>query len=1073
MVVVKEEKVAACVGKTGSVVDHEVEVVVVSDGEEEEELRQIERRALEKKEGERERQDVAKKRKVLGTEAGVPEGEEGEEDEKKRYKALLSLSSFASPQIREQIQLIAASKLAKKDIVLPAVKKKDEKKLKSSNSKLINKAYFGSSLDDIMKFTDCECVAVDGRLLEAVPDLVTKAMDFLEDHLDKEGIFRISGSAARISKLKKAFNNCANEVHSSSTQSPRVPQLRANTPSSSRLDESSVSAAGATSSSQGGPSNSRKKKGSSGSTSVFDFSGIEFPYENSGHVHDVCGLLKCFLRELAEPLLTYKLYQPFMKLYDIFYRHSKNEEGATNEDDQNIKSMFRSGEVEASAIQYIQWLTILLPANHRHLLLALTRFLNRVVEHKATNKMDAGNLAKVFGVNILRAKNDQDILACIGQWVPPSSSTHSLSSLQDLTSTSNRTGSSRDAVASRSVSDMPVPNTSSGSNAPGQTGQATLSASFPRQGNKHSGSSGSGSNDKNIILSKEILLEEQRRIAFVAEVLITYHYAIGKVPDDTTMAILDLSVGQTASPSPPPLNVEFMNNVNDTLNNPQVGNEMSKSGALGRSNSKSKGRRGSFGGKLIRKGSKSRATIASGKNGARNDMPKVHTRPLTPVFGANQGSLSKSPTDRPSSSAGMAPDGAEQLAVFKGQGQYGFRTPRRRALSRPGTPTNVPVQSPPGASSSKPNSDRIGPGGDLFHGCDDGLGFGVPNARPEGGEKNTKAKKKRRSSFSDKMSQGLQYIKSVTGGRGRSSSASRGCSPVTSPKEGQSSSQRRTEYVSKSKEMPSLKGHHDECNLNADDIRKKLATFQTFNAGVDDSVPGEQSRPYLKMEPKYPRATDRSAPAKESGNARKPMVVKPMVVRPSHAPIIKAQQTKQPMKIGHSSAPSSQEAIKLEGPAKSSSAIPKGGPALDTIRSSTPVDMGRDGSPKVPKELKGITMSRKEDTIVVSDDEDAASANAENDANASPQKQGLVRRISLRLRNKEKSGKENCQAKDTAIQNDYRKPVPPTSTASTSTADQVSGAPPRRASSWRRLSLSRKQAAQQQQIGSSASSSDV
>ncbi|MBN3317781.1 RGAP1 protein, partial [Atractosteus spatula] len=91
-------------------------------------------------------------------------------------------------------------------------------------------------------------------------------------------------------------------------------------------------------------------------------------------IHAICGLLKDFLRNLKEPLLTFRLNRAFMEAAEI------------SDDDNSIASMYQTISE--------------LPQANRDTLAFLIIHLQRVAQSPDT-KMDIPNLAKVFGPTIL------------------------------------------------------------------------------------------------------------------------------------------------------------------------------------------------------------------------------------------------------------------------------------------------------------------------------------------------------------------------------------------------------------------------------------------------------------------------------------------------------------------------------------------------------------------------------------------------------------------------------------------------------------------------------------------------
>eukprot|EP00076_Gallus_gallus_P011711 XP_004949789.2 rac GTPase-activating protein 1 isoform X1 [Gallus gallus] len=95
---------------------------------------------------------------------------------------------------------------------------------------------------------------------------------------------------------------------------------------------------------------------------------------NVDDIHAICGLLKDFLRNLKEPLLTFRLNKTFMEAAEIL------------DEDNSIAAMYQAvGE---------------LPRANRDTLAFLMVHLQRVAQSPDT-KMDVNNLAKVFGPTIV------------------------------------------------------------------------------------------------------------------------------------------------------------------------------------------------------------------------------------------------------------------------------------------------------------------------------------------------------------------------------------------------------------------------------------------------------------------------------------------------------------------------------------------------------------------------------------------------------------------------------------------------------------------------------------------------
>ncbi|XP_014349422.1 protein FAM13A-like [Latimeria chalumnae] len=106
-------------------------------------------------------------------------------------------------------------------------------------------------------------------------------------------------------------------------------------------------------------------------------SGEEAELIKDGDVCSVASLLKLFLRELPDGVITSALHPKFMQLYQV---HDSNED------------------VEKG----IKGLLVQLPRAHYCLLKYLCCFLTQVAEHCEANRMTIMNLATVFGPNVFQ-----------------------------------------------------------------------------------------------------------------------------------------------------------------------------------------------------------------------------------------------------------------------------------------------------------------------------------------------------------------------------------------------------------------------------------------------------------------------------------------------------------------------------------------------------------------------------------------------------------------------------------------------------------------------------------------------
>lgn len=97
------------------------------------------------------------------------------------------------------------------------------------------------------------------------------------------------------------------------------------------------------------------------------------------HMDDlvICDLLKLYLRQLPEPLLTFELYDCFLA---------------------KAKAALRMGQPVD-----LHGLVDLLPTPNQRLLKRIVYTLRKVSQHSAQNKMNEDNLGMIFGPNLLRA----------------------------------------------------------------------------------------------------------------------------------------------------------------------------------------------------------------------------------------------------------------------------------------------------------------------------------------------------------------------------------------------------------------------------------------------------------------------------------------------------------------------------------------------------------------------------------------------------------------------------------------------------------------------------------------------
>ncbi|XP_066516882.1 rho GTPase-activating protein 19 isoform X2 [Hoplias malabaricus] len=109
------------------------------------------------------------------------------------------------------------------------------------------------------------------------------------------------------------------------------------------------------------------------------------------HPHDVATLLKTFLGELPEPLLTHRHYHAHLKIAEMtLFDEKGNKTSVPNKERQ---------------IEALQLLFMLLPPVNRSLLKLLLDLLYQTAKQQDRNKMSAYNLALMFAPHIIWPKN--------------------------------------------------------------------------------------------------------------------------------------------------------------------------------------------------------------------------------------------------------------------------------------------------------------------------------------------------------------------------------------------------------------------------------------------------------------------------------------------------------------------------------------------------------------------------------------------------------------------------------------------------------------------------------------------
>ncbi|XP_068875951.1 rho GTPase-activating protein 19 isoform X5 [Aphelocoma coerulescens] len=109
------------------------------------------------------------------------------------------------------------------------------------------------------------------------------------------------------------------------------------------------------------------------------------------HSNDVATLLKMFLGELPEPLLTHKHFHAHLKIADLTLFDEKGNKTSTPDKERQIEAL--------------QLLFLILPAPNRSLLKLLLDLLYQTAKKQDKNKMSAHNLALMFAPHILWPRN--------------------------------------------------------------------------------------------------------------------------------------------------------------------------------------------------------------------------------------------------------------------------------------------------------------------------------------------------------------------------------------------------------------------------------------------------------------------------------------------------------------------------------------------------------------------------------------------------------------------------------------------------------------------------------------------
>jgi len=205
-----------------------------------------------------------------------------------------------------------------------------ERAISAANRSLQPNRVFGMPLADVYERVRAKGRLRDGDGLPIVVDTI--AYLDTDERVRTEGLFRVSGNQAEIAALKARYDR-GDDV---------------------RLVDAAAAAGGA----DGGIVDSNR-----------------VPVANP---HVVAGLLKLWLRELPEPLLSFALYNAFVN-------------------------------TSGTDIDVIVALVHKLPAANIAVLRRLVHLLSRVLANEQHNKMTTANLAVVFGPTLLRSSSDDPV----------------------------------------------------------------------------------------------------------------------------------------------------------------------------------------------------------------------------------------------------------------------------------------------------------------------------------------------------------------------------------------------------------------------------------------------------------------------------------------------------------------------------------------------------------------------------------------------------------------------------------------------------------------------------------------
>ncbi|XP_040607872.1 rho GTPase-activating protein 29 isoform X1 [Mesocricetus auratus] len=118
--------------------------------------------------------------------------------------------------------------------------------------------------------------------------------------------------------------------------------------------------------------------------------------------HDICDVLKLYLRQLPEPFILFRLYKEFIDLAKEI-QHVNEEQEAKKDSPEDRKHPHVCIEINRILLRSKDLLRQL-PASNFNSLHYLIEHLKRVVDHAEENKMNSKNLGVIFGPSLIRPR---------------------------------------------------------------------------------------------------------------------------------------------------------------------------------------------------------------------------------------------------------------------------------------------------------------------------------------------------------------------------------------------------------------------------------------------------------------------------------------------------------------------------------------------------------------------------------------------------------------------------------------------------------------------------------------------